>query len=146
MEKEISFVKEKRENREKRNNYMYCYYRFIVTLNAVTQGYNQESADEITSQLQELKEVVLLKIKEEEPQKQEQDILKQIMENWQERHEKLAYFIEHDELEKVETELQYVKANLQVQEYQASMQNIGKSIFIIHHIKEKFTLQIKNIF
>ena len=119
---------------------------FIVTLNAVTQGYNQESADEITSQLQELKEVVLLKIKEEEPQKQEQDILKQIMENWQERHEKLAYFIEHDELEKVETELQYVKANLEVQEYQASMENIENSIFILNHIKEKFTLQIKNIF
>ena len=118
----------------------------IVILNTVTQGYNKESAEEISSQLQELKEVVLLKIEEKETKKNEMDILKEITENWEERHEKLAYFIEHDELEKVETELQYVKANLEVQEYTESMQNIENSIFILNYIKEKFTLQIKNIF
>ena len=69
-----------------------------------------------------------------------------ILDEWNSRYQKLAYYIEHDELEKVKTELISLKANIDVEEYKQGMPDLDKCVFILDHIKEKSSLQIKNIF
>lgn len=66
-----------------------------------------------------------------------------ILSNWKQYYKLLAYYIEHDELEKVETELTKLKAYLESQNYDESINEIDTIIFILNHIKdkEKFTLQ-----
>lgn len=66
-----------------------------------------------------------------------------IFNNWKQYYKLLAYYIEHDELEKVETELTKLKAYLESQNYDESINEIDTIIFILNHIKdkEKFTLQ-----
>ena len=68
------------------------------------------------------------------------------MKNWREKYEKLAFFIEHDELEKVETELTELTAYIKIEEYEEAINPLETSIFILNHIKEKFRLNMKNIF
>lgn len=115
----------------------------VVGLNILTENYTKESVALMTDNLENLKENMI-----SEEQKGE-DINKQIddiLNNWNERHKKLAYYIEHDELEKVETELVLLKGNIEVQEYEQGIPNLSNCIFILEHIKEKTALQIKNIF
>ena len=68
------------------------------------------------------------------------------MDDWREIYNKLAYFIEHDELEKVETELTSLESYIKTEEYKHGVPELEKGIFILNHIKEKFKLDIKNIF
>ena len=113
----------------------------VVVLNICTEKYTKESVTLITDNLDTLK----LAIKEknnEETSKQINDII----EEWDNRYKKLAYYIEHEELEKVETELVALKANIEVEEYEQGMPDLNRCIFILEHIKEKSALQIKNIF
>lgn len=115
----------------------------VVGLNILTENYTKESVALMTGNLENLKENMISK------EQNEEDINKQIDDianNWNDRHKKLAYYIEHDELEKVETELVLLKGNIEVKQYEQGIPNLSNCIFILEHIKEKTALQVKNIF
>ena len=69
-----------------------------------------------------------------------------IQNKWNEYQEKLAYYIEHDELEKVTTELTKLKADVETENYEFAIENLDNCIFILEHIKDKSALKIVNIF
>lgn len=120
----------------------------VVTLISVgdflTQGYAQKSIDEISTELQQLRENLI----EDEPKDQNklQEKIASIYDNWEKMYQKLAYFIEHDELEKVETQLTSIKGNIEVAELEQSVPELDKCVFILEHIKNKEKLMIQNIF
>lgn len=115
----------------------------VIIINIITQSYTNKSVEIMDAKLEALKE----KLEQEEiEQKVIQEEMQGLMKDWKERYEKLAYYIEHDELEKVETELTSLKANIEIEEYEQGVPDLEKSIFILNHIKEKFKLNIKNIF
>lgn len=113
--------------------------------NGITENYTKQSVEEAINNLSELREEV---IKEEE--NINSDIAKERIDNvhekWDARYEKLAYYIEHDELEKVETELTGLRGYIEKEEYTEAVPEIDKSMFILEHIKDKTSFNLKNIF
>ena len=81
----------------------------VVATNAITQNYTKESVRVMDENLDKLE--VALKEEEKDEEKLQQN-LDDVMGKWRERYEMLAFFIEHDELEKVETELTSLKAEI----------------------------------
>lgn len=114
----------------------------VVGFNIITQSYTTKSVEEINESLENLKEKLEENINKEELQIS----MNNIMDNWKKKFNILAYFIEHDELEKAETELTALKANIEVEEYEQAIPELEKTIFILNHIKDKFKLEIKNVF
>lgn len=117
----------------------------IFVGNAVTQKFTDESVQEASSILYELREEI---IKDEEEvnfefAKQKVD---EIHEKWDVRYEKLAFYIEHNELEKVETELTGLKGYIEKEEYIEAIAELDKSVYILEHIKQKSNFDLKNIF
>ena len=119
----------------------------IVVTNIVTQSYTKECTTALSERLDVLKEKVL-----EEKDSEEingEVIMKDIanIENkWNEYQEKLAYYIEHDELEKVETQIWSMKGFSEIEKYDEVVPELDKCIFILEHIQDKTKLNIKNIF
>ena len=74
----------------------------IIFGNNTTQSYTKESVSELSSGLMSLRENLTQENIENEKIKDEAET---VYEQWEEKHDKLAYFIEHLELEKVETQL-----------------------------------------
>ena len=72
--------------------------------------------------------------------------IKEIRDDWNERHKKLAIYIEHDELEKIETNLASLNGYLNMEEYGDSMAQLEASVYVLEHIKNKTTLSLINIF
>lgn len=80
---------------------------------------------------------------------QKEDVLKKIenLENvWQDNQNKLSYFIEHDELEKVTKCLIVLEENFENEEYANSLEDCKEFIYWLEHFKEKDSLKLKNIF
>ncbi len=115
----------------------------VVGLNIFTEKYTNESVSVITGNLENLKETIL---SDEQNDENINNKIEEITKSWNERHQNLAYYIEHDELEKVETEIVLLKGNIEVKEYEQGIPNLNNCIFILEHLKEKTALQIKNIF
>ena len=117
----------------------------IVIGNYITQNYTVQSVEELTSKLGELKQEI---VKEEGDIDREKanNKMEEIKKSWEARHDKLAYFIEHDELEKVETDLTSLKSFIETKSYSEATSELDKSVFVLQHIEDKYAFNLENVF
>lgn len=109
----------------------------------VTQNYTKESVENTIQDLKELRQEMM-----DENVILESTInkIELIHQKWDNIYEKLAYYIEHDELEKVETELTGIKGYIDKEEYTEAVAEVDKSMYILEHIRDKNNFNLKNIF
>ena len=69
-----------------------------------------------------------------------------LKENWLKKQDKLSYFSEHDELEKVSRCLITLEENVKNEEYEIALEDGSEFMYWLNHIKEKDKLELKNIF
>ncbi|MCI8640711.1 MAG: DUF4363 family protein [Clostridia bacterium] len=115
----------------------------IFVGNAITQGYLNESVNITTQSLNELKEEL---VKEEVNLEISKKKIEETYGDWKNRYKKLAYYVEHDELEKVDTQLTGVKSYIEMEEFSETVPELDKAIFILEHINNKNIVNLKNIF
>lgn len=65
---------------------------------------------------------------------------------WEGEQEKLAFFVEHEELEKVSNDMVIIESNFKQNEADEIDENITDLKFMLDHIEEKNQLNLKNIF
>lgn len=84
----------------------------------------------------------MLEKNEEEAKNEFKDLKKK----WKNESEKLALFVEHNELEKVSKDIVIIESNLESGENEKILENIDELQFMLEHIQEKNKLKLKNIF
>ena len=114
----------------------------IIALDFFVQGYIKDSTEEMTSKLNNLKQEVL----SEDEDKINEIETNEIIETWNNRYMILATVIEHDELEKVENSLTGLYSALESNEIPDAISELDESIFILRHIKDKYSFKTENVF
>lgn len=113
----------------------------VISLDIVTNNYTKETVEIMREKLSVLREYIF------EENKEESDLqIPDIEKEWDERYKILAFYLEHDELEKVNTELTSIKAFLDMEEYSECMNSLDKCVFILEHIQEKEETSLKSVF
>ena len=109
----------------------------------ITENYTKETIDKISHDLMEMRSQIVndKKINVDDDKKNIDDINSYI----KSRHDKLSYYIEHNELNKVRTELVILESDIDVEDYQDAVVRIDNSISILNLIKEKSKFNLKNI-
>ncbi|MFQ9297606.1 MAG: DUF4363 family protein [Clostridia bacterium] len=113
----------------------------IIIGDIITQNYTKNTVNYITNELETLKQGLIEKSKE-----QVDDKINKIDEKWNEAHDKLAYYIEHDELEKVETNFTACKSLAKTEEYEQAISELEKTVYVLEHITDKYSFDLVNIF
>lgn len=113
----------------------------IVLLNAVTQKYTRNTTSDITQIFSDLKGNMLEEDKNEIDKK-----VKILDEKWGQKHDRLAYYIEHDELEKVDTAIVSLKSYVETDDYSSAIAELDKGKFILEHIQKKYAFNLENMF
>lgn len=115
----------------------------IIVLDFVTQDYTKKSTEETISKLTEIKNTI-----EENNEKDDKikELVDEVFEIWEKRYDKLAYFIEHDELEKVETNLINVKSHVKLKNFDMAISSIEETAFVLEHIEDRNAFNLENIF
>ena len=113
----------------------------IIILDFFTQNYTTKTAGDITENLTELKEDI-----ESNDTDSTQKKLKQLDEKWDEKHDKLAYYIEHDEIEKIDTAFIKVKSFVENDDIPSAVAELETSKFVLEHIEKKYKFNLQNIF
>lgn len=117
---------------------------FVIIGNIMTQNYTKKCIGEIDKELIALREEL---INEGNQAKEDlQNKINTIHSKWDDINKRFAFYIEHDELEKVETQLTSVRGNIDMESYDQSVPELDKCIYILNHIKDKEALKIQNIF
>ena len=146
MEKIKFFVRKRKEKRIRMvKEFFICTIILILIFigNGITQGYSRNSIEDINEKLADLREEMKQEeINEEEIAKHQEEIDKQ----WEEMFSKLAYYIEHEELEKVSRNLENMKTYIGLKEYDNATKEINEVIYILNHIEDKYSFNLQNIF
>lgn len=113
----------------------------ILALDVTTNAYTDRVAGELCNELEELKQNVL---NQEEEKINAQ--MQQVESKWKDYHNVLVYYLEHGELEKVETELSTLRGKLEQKEYNHCAEEVEAMIFLLKHIQEKEQFSVQSIF
>ena len=126
---------------------------FIIFLEIITNLIAEESIKFIEEEIKEinfsLSKIKDMNFEEQEYKEFKGDIEKKIgklKENWLKKQDKLSYFSEHDELEKVSRCLITLEENVKNEEYEIALEDGSEFMYWLNHIKEKDKLEFKNIF
>lgn len=114
----------------------------VVVGNSVTESYATDTINNLSNELQNLRAIV---DEEEDYQKASKEANK-VYDSWREKYSKLAYFIEHNELEKVETALTQARSNIETEEKAEAVSQIDTTVFLLSHIQSKLSFEWENIF
>ena len=113
----------------------------IVSLDIFTQKYTRSTTSDITQIFADLKGDMLKEDRDKIDEKVE--ILD---EKWGQKHDRLAYYIEHDELEKVDTAIVSLKSYVETDDYSSAIAELDVGKFILEHIQNKYAFNLENIF
>lgn len=113
----------------------------IIIGDIITQNYTKNTVNYLTGELKKLGQ----SLSDKDDNKADEEINK-IDNKWKNVHDKLAYYIEHDELEKVETNFTACKSLAKNGEYEQAISELEKTVFVLDHITDKYSFNLVNIF
>ncbi len=119
----------------------------IVIANIVTQNYTTKAVGELTNKLKTLEnEIADIGENEDIDKDSVKTKIEDVERYWEDVHSKLAYYIEHDELEKLETDIVGINSSIDTNDYEQILSKIDESKFILRHIEDKYAFSLENIF
>lgn len=113
----------------------------IFSLDVITQNYTKQTMEEVIGMLSNVKEDILNTNKEKINNE-----IDNLNKKWKSVHDKLAYYIEHDELEKVDTAIVKMKSYVETDDYPSAVAEIDGGIFVLEHIQKKYSFNLENVF
>lgn len=113
----------------------------IFALDMFTQKYTEKTVDEVTTVFSNLKDELL-----SENRNEIDNGINKIEEKWGDVHDKLAYYMEHDELEKVDTAIVTMKSYIETEDFSSAIAELDEGKFVLEHIQEKYAFNLKNVF
>ena len=113
----------------------------IIIGDWIIQNYTKNTINNITGELETLKQCLF-----EKSNKNINEQIDRIDNKWNKFHDKLACYIEHDELEKVETNFTACKSLAKTEEYEQAISELEKTVYVLEHITDKYSFDLVNIF
>lgn len=115
----------------------------IITLDVMTTNYTSDAISILSEKIEEMKGNILNSEKDEAKIKIQ---MKDLQTEWKKHHQKFSYYLEHDELEKVETKLARINGEIEIRKYEDTIAELDETIFILNHIKDKEKFSFQSIF
>jgi len=110
----------------------------VVIGNTIAQNTLKHDSEKIIEKLETLKQ--------ELNTEQALPLAEEINELWEDAEKRWSIIIFHQELDSIKTSIIAVKSSLEIGDIEYSYQQIENSIFLVGHVKEKWSLKWKNIF
>lgn len=125
----------------------------IIILDFVTNYISEKSVKEIMAKLDEIS--ILIETAKyqnnqnelsSETEKNLEEKVSNLKNEWNNKQNKLAMFVEHDELEKVTISIVLLEENIKNLEFVNAQEDEAEVKYWLNHFKEKEKLNLKNIF
>ncbi len=111
---------------------------FVILIEIITNSITNKSISDLRNNIQKLEET----LGTEESNKK----IEELCSSWKQEQDKLSFYMEHDELEKVGVLVDNVKSDIKNENTEDVNQELDEIKFLLEHVKDKQKLQLKNIF
>lgn len=111
----------------------------IIIADFGLQKYTDRKMESINNKLTELKESV------NDSENFDMGKIEEIENEWEESFKVITCYLEHDELEKINTQLVIISAGMKVNDKEYVYEEIDRAIYIISHVEKKQLFEFDNI-
>lgn len=111
---------------------------FVIVIEIVTDKITHKSISDINNSIKQVEHALDT---EEATNK-----IDNLCASWKKERDKLSYYMEHDELEKVGVLVDNVKSDIKNDNTEEINEKLDEIKFLLEHVKDKQKLQLKNIF
>lgn len=118
----------------------------IVSIDVLTNNYTKKNFGRIDEKLEEIKKIGLSLINEEDKEDELKNKLGELEKDWHNINSKTAFFLEHDELEKINSSMIKFKSYFELEEYTEAIQELENCKFILKHLQDKEAIDLINLF
>lgn len=115
-------------------------FSMITILDIFTNRNTEKVMEKMVNDLDDLKEEISIS------EKYNVKKIDELESYWEEEIKVMSLYLEHNEIEKVNSSLAKLKANMDSKEKYMALENIEEVKFIIEHIKNKNILNLQNVF
>ena len=109
---------------------------FVIFIEVYTNGKLEKKLDVLGGKIGEI----------EQNLEDSNDKIGKIKDDWKKENDILSLFVDHNELEKLSKSLNFIEVNVKNNDFDEARENISELKFMIEHIKEKNSLELKNVF
>ena len=134
--------KQKKENDMKELIIVFIILIIIIGGAIYTNNYLKNSSEQLIGQLEDLKQSARKNLETNGLKTQ----VEKLYNNWEQTEEKWALVVSHTELDLIETGFVRLKAQIEEEELERSIEEIDATIFLVNHISEKERFCLKNVF
>ena len=114
----------------------------IIIINTLETNYTKSAFIELVEKLDEIRSTL---VSENSEKNINQDV-DNLIEDWKDKNEIISYYIEHNELEKLEMYLWELNSYVETGEKNMAIQVLDTCKYMTSHIEEKYKFSLKNIF
>lgn len=118
----------------------------IVSIDVLTNNYTKKNFGRIDEKLEEIKKIGLSLINEEDKEDELKNKLGELEKDWHNINSKTAFFLEHDELEKINSSMIKFKSYFELGEYTEAIPELENCKFILKHLQDKEAIDPINLF
>ncbi len=118
----------------------------IVSIDVLTNNYTKKNFGRIDEKLEEIKKIGLSLINEEDKEDELKNKLGELEKDWHNINSKTAFFLEHDELEKINSSMIKFKSYFELEEYTEAIPELENCKFILKHLQDKEAIDLINLF
>ena len=118
----------------------------IVSIDVLTNNYTKKNFGRIDEKLEEIKKIGLSLINEEDKEDELKNKLGELEKDWHNINSKTAFFLEHDELEKINSSMIKIKSYFELEEYTEAIPELENCKFILKHLQDKEAIDLINLF
>lgn len=118
----------------------------IVSIDVLTNNYTKKNFGRIDEKLEEIKKIGLSLINEEDKEDELKNKLGELEKDWHNINSKTAFFLEHDELEKINSSMIKFKSYFELEEYTEAISELENCKFILKHLQDKEAIDLINLF
>ena len=113
----------------------------VIVITVLVGNFTKKNVNSLTNELNILEEKLL-----QQSYSEANEQIDKIQFKIDEVHHKLSYYIEHEEIEKVETTYTSCKSLIKTKDYNLAINEIEKTIFVLNHMTDKYSFSLDNIF
>ena len=111
---------------------------FVNFIEIITDNITHKSISDINKTIEELE----LSLESEDAGEK----VKNLCDSWKKEEDKLAFYMEHDELEKVGVLVDNIKSDIANDSMDEINEKVDEIKFLLEHVKNKQKIELKNIF
>ena len=111
---------------------------FVIFIEIITDNITHKSISDINKTIEELE----LSLESEDAGEK----VKNLCDSWKKEEDKLAFYMGHDELEKVGVLVDNIKSDIANDSMDEINEKVDEIKFLLEHVKNKQKIELKNIF